>query len=120
MPSTCIPNIGPRERRRRLIGGVVMLVLSVACMAMLLTRGAGRGWRAAAFVPLLLTLIAFLQVQQKTCIALAGRNERNLDHGVERVEEGAELRAIKAQARRVMLGALVAAAAITAVFVILP
>jgi len=97
-----------------------MLVLSVAFMATLVTRDAAHGWRVAAFVPLLFTLIAFLQVQQKTCIALAGRNERNLDHGVERVEEGRELRAIKAQARRVVLGALVAAAAITAVFVLVP
>jgi len=97
-----------------------MLVLSVALMAMLLTRDAPRGWRVAAFVPLLVTAIGFLQVQQKTCIALAGRNERNLDHGVERLAEGPELRAIKAQARRVTLGALVAAAAITAVFVMVP
>jgi hypothetical protein len=102
------------------MGGVVMLALSVAFMAMLLTRDAARGWRVAAFVPLLFTLIAFLQVQQKTCIALAGRNQRNLDYGVERVEEGPELRAIKAQARRVVVGALVAAAAMTAVFVLVP
>ena len=120
MASTCIPNIGPRERRRRLIGGLVSLLVSAALMVALVTGHAARGWRVAAFVPLLFTLIAFLQVQQKTCIALAGRNERNLDRGIERLEEGAELQAIKAQAKRVVLGALVAAAAITAVFVIVP
>jgi hypothetical protein len=118
-PAACIPNIGPRERRRRLIGGVVMLAIAGLLMAALITRGASRGWRASAFVPLLFAGICFLQVQQKTCIALSARGERNLDRGVERVTDADERRVVAAQARRVTVGAVTLALALTVVFVMI-
>jgi hypothetical protein len=118
--STCIPNIGPNERRRRTLSGVVMLVIAVALMGALVKLDASRAWRLSAFVPLLLTGVSFLQVQQKTCIALAGRDERNLDHGVERISDALELQTVKAQARRVSFGSVALAAVITALFVFLP
>jgi hypothetical protein len=118
--STCIPNIGPHERRRRMISGVVMLLIAIVLMGALLKLGAGRAWRLSAFVPLLLTGVSFLQVQQKTCIALAARDERNLDRGVEHISDPLELQTVKAQARLVSFGALALAAIATALFVFLP
>ena len=43
----CIPNISPRERRKRLAGGVIMFVISLAVLAALMATGADRWWRLA-------------------------------------------------------------------------
>ena len=45
MSMVCIPNISPRERRRRLAGGIVSFVVSLAILAALVARGANRWWR---------------------------------------------------------------------------
>ena len=41
----CLPNISPREQRKRLAGGVVSLVISLTILATLVARGAKRWWR---------------------------------------------------------------------------
>lgn len=46
----CIANISPRERRRRLIGGIVQFTVTLAVLAALIATGAHRLWR----LPLLL------------------------------------------------------------------
>jgi hypothetical protein len=114
MASACVPNIGPRERRRRLAGGVVILACALGGALLLRSWGAARGWRALLFLPLLLASVALLQVQAKTCVALAARGLRNLDAGNEPITDPAELAAVGAQARRVNTRALVVAAALTA------
>jgi hypothetical protein len=45
----CIPNIGPKERRRRLHGGLLALVIAVVIAIVLLATGADRWWRLALF-----------------------------------------------------------------------
>ena len=45
MSMVCIPNISPRERRRRLAGGVVSFVVSLTVLAALMARGVNRWWR---------------------------------------------------------------------------
>jgi hypothetical protein len=44
---TCIPNISPRERRKRLAGGLITFVSSLAVLAALMATGADRWWRLA-------------------------------------------------------------------------
>ena len=62
----CIANIGPRERRKRLIGGVVQFVLTAGILAALIATGADRLWR----LPLLLLFwgaaSGFFQWRDKT------------------------------------------------------
>lgn len=62
----CIANISPRERRKRLIGGVVQFVLTVGILAALIATGADRLWR----LPLLLLFwgaaSGFFQWRDKT------------------------------------------------------
>ena len=41
----CIPNISPRERRKRLAGGVIQLLISLVVFAVLIAVGADRWWR---------------------------------------------------------------------------
>jgi hypothetical protein len=118
--SICIANIGPRERRRRLRGGFVALAFAALGVVLLWTTGASRGWRALLFVPLLFAALGLLQVRAKTCVALAAQGMRNLDAGNERIDDPAELQAVKAQARRVNIQALLVAAAVTAALLAAP
>lgn len=43
----CIPNISPRERRRRLAGGAVQFAIGLVILGVLLAFGASRWWRIA-------------------------------------------------------------------------
>ena len=45
----CIPNISTAERRKRLISGGVMLLISLAILAALMALGAARWWRLILF-----------------------------------------------------------------------
>ena len=62
----CIPNISTRERRKRLAGGVMTLVISLAILAALMATGANRWWRLA-LVPLFAGAASgFFQWRDKT------------------------------------------------------
>ena len=115
MASACI-NIGPRQRARRVRVGVAFLVVFAACAVGLVLEQVARPWRALVFLPLLLASISLLQVRAKTCVALAARGQRDLDHGEEPVLDPAEQRRLALQARRVLVqSALVATAGTTLV-----
>jgi uncharacterized membrane protein len=118
--SVCIPNIGPRQRRQRIIGGVLGLVVAFAIAALLLSFGVARPFRLAVFLPLFAGTTGLFQAREKTCVALVARQERNMDGGAERVENEAELRQMRAQAKKVYLQALLSAAVLSAFVVALP
>jgi hypothetical protein len=118
--TVCIPNIGPQQRKQRIIGGVVGLTLGFVASALLLRAGVTRPVRAAVFVPFLMGTIGFFQAREKTCIALVAKNERNLDGGAERVENEAELRQMRAQAKKVYLQSILSAALLSALVVAFP
>jgi hypothetical protein len=110
----CIPNIGPRERRRRLIGGVGLFVLGAMAAALLIGFGAGRAWRIAVFLPLWGGALGLLQVREKTCVALAARGVQNMDGGDEAITDPSVLAQMRRQARRVHTRAALLAVAVTA------
>jgi hypothetical protein len=62
----CIPNISPAERRKRLMGGVVTLVLSLAVLAALIAVGADRWWRMALFPLFAGAATGYFQWRDKT------------------------------------------------------
>jgi heme A synthase len=45
----CVPNINTRERRKRLLSGLVMLVVALAALAALRFGNIDRWWRLALF-----------------------------------------------------------------------
>ena len=59
-----VPNIGPRERRRRRIGGVAALVLAGLLAVPL--AGAPLPLRALLFLPLLMAALGWFQAREKT------------------------------------------------------
>jgi uncharacterized membrane protein len=64
--ATIARNIAPAGRRRRLLGGLVLLALGLIVAAVLLVLGANRGLRLALFVPFLGAAIGLLQARDHT------------------------------------------------------
>jgi hypothetical protein len=62
----CIPNIGTRERRKRLVAGAVELVLGLAILAALMAFGADRGWRLVLLVVFWGAATGFFQWRDRT------------------------------------------------------
>jgi hypothetical protein len=63
---SCIANIGPRERRKRLVFGVLALTLSVVISAVFVLKGVPRIWRLSLFVPLFAGALGFFQSRDRT------------------------------------------------------
>ena len=61
-----IPNIGPRERRKRVRFGIMLLGVGVLAAAVLLILGAPRMWRASLLLPFWLAGLGFFQARDKT------------------------------------------------------
>lgn len=93
--ASCI-NIGPRERRKRMIGGLAALAAAIVLGAVLVATGAARMWRTLMFVPLFGAGLGFFQARAKTCVHLAVRGLSDLDDGPQEITD-VDLRA---QARR--------------------
>jgi hypothetical protein len=62
----CIPNISLRERRKRLAGGAVAFIVSLAVLIVLLTTGADRWWRLMLFPLFAGAASGFFQWRDKT------------------------------------------------------
>jgi hypothetical protein len=120
MSPACVPNIGPRERARRVGVGVVSLGVGLLLAALLIATGVGRPWRLVVFGPIWVGAVGLFQAREKTCVALVARAERNMDGGVEAVSDPAELAQLKAQARRVHWWSLAVAAILSAVVFAMP
>jgi hypothetical protein len=61
-----VSNIGPGERRKRLIFGLVFLIGGLASAAALIGSGAPRGWRALLVLPFYASALGFLQARERT------------------------------------------------------
>lgn len=62
----CIANIGPRQRRRRLVGGLVALAIATALCGWLIASDAPRWWRLLLVLPLFGAASGILQYREKT------------------------------------------------------
>src|SRR5258706_7071046 len=74
----CIPNISQRERRKRLIAGVIQFAIGLAILAVLIAIGANRWWR----LPLVLMVLGagggFFQWRDRNLSGLSARGSRPL------------------------------------------
>lgn len=109
----CPPNIGPAERRKRLIVGVFSLCVCVVAALLLSLDGAPPYWRLLLFLPFWTAALGIFQARAQVCVALASRGVRNLD-GQQEPQPTAELAAVRKEARRVHLRALLTAMVLTA------
>jgi hypothetical protein len=115
--SGCIPNIGPGQRRRRLVMGAVMALVAAVTVVWLMAADAPRAWRMLVLVPAWIGALDFLQVRARTCVLLAARGVRNMDAGNEPIASPAELQRVRAQARTVHIQSALLALAVAALVV---
>lgn len=113
-------NIGPRERRKRRLLGIVSLTVAVGVAFVLVVYGAPRWSRLVVFFPLWMAGLGLLQAREKTCIALAARGVCNMDAGEETINDRALAARLREKAAAVHRRALLVAAAITVVVLIFP
>jgi hypothetical protein len=64
--SVCIANIGPQERRKRLMFGIVTLAASVVISFLFVFSGVRPVLRLPLFVPLYLGALGFFQARDRT------------------------------------------------------
>jgi hypothetical protein len=62
----CISNISPRERLKRLIGGVIPFVIALAILTWLISTNADRLWRLPLFFLFVAAASGFFQWRDKT------------------------------------------------------
>lgn len=113
-------NIGPRERRKRRLLGIVALTVGVAVAFVLVTTDAPRWSRAVVFFPLWMAGLGLLQAREKTCITLAARGTCNLDAGEELIEDKDLIEKLRLKSRLINRRALFTAVAITVVALAFP
>ena len=106
-------NIGPRERRKRRLMGVVALTVGVGIAFVLVIMQAPRWSRAVIFFPIWIAGLGLLQSREQTCIALAASGKCNMDAGEESLTDDDLIEQLKTKARRINRRALVTAGAIT-------
>ena len=62
----CIANISPRERRKRLLGGMIGFALSLGILGVLMLTGVSRGWRLALLPFFWGSAVGYFQWRDKT------------------------------------------------------
>jgi len=62
----CIANISPRERLKRLIGGVIPFVIALGILTWLIATNADRLWRLPLFILFAAAASGFFQWRDKT------------------------------------------------------
>jgi len=64
--AVCIPNINTAERRKRLVAGLIQLLLSLVILAVLLAFGVSRWWRLALLPIFMGASSGFFQWRDRT------------------------------------------------------
>jgi hypothetical protein len=63
---TGLVNIGPKETRKRLLMGVVMIAVGVVLAVIFSRAGVSRGWYSALFLPFWIGTLGLSQARKKT------------------------------------------------------
>lgn len=113
-------NIGPRERRKRRLLGVVALTVGVGLAFVLVIFQAPRWSRAIIFFPIWMAGLGLLQSRERVCIALAASGKCNLDVGEESLTDAHLIEQLREKARRINRRALITAGAITVLALAFP
>jgi len=111
-------NIGPRQRRRRLLMAIACFgAAAIGTMTLAALRVDPRWRLVLLFVPVWVGSLSLLQVTARTCVVLAARGLQNMDRGEQPVTDAAELRQMRNQAHAVHLRALLLAGLIAGIII---
>lgn len=110
-------NLSEDEVQRRLRGGVLFLLMALACAIVLEKTGAPWTARAFLFFPFYLATHAFFVAVHRSCGLSAFRGQRATCEGLERIADPKERQECLCLGKRQLMQSLVSAAAVTALFV---
>jgi hypothetical protein len=113
-------NIGPRERRKRRLMGVVALTVGVGLAFVLVIFQAPRWSRAVIFFPIWIAGLGLLQSRERVCLALAASAKCNMDTGEESLTDDLLIEQLKTKARGINRRALITAGVITVLALAFP
>ncbi len=109
----CAINIGPKERRKRLIVGVLAFAAASGLALWFSAQETSRLWRLMVFAPFFFSMICLFQVKEKICVLLAAQGSQNFDQGTERVKDFLIANQLRYQAKKVYVESLVASVLLT-------
>lgn len=118
--TACMANIGPHERKKRLVQGAVSLVVFLLAAAAMLFFVEVRWWRVTLTLPMLAAALGFFQAREQTCVRLAASGSRNLDDGEVVIRDVDFLTRTIEQAQRVWVKSILATVLIIAALLTLP
>jgi len=120
IPGSC--NIGKAEVKRRQIVSVFGLILMLISIVAITTSEQSRTARLSIFLPALIFSVGFIQSRSKFCLAygLAGTFNFGKLGDISKVQSLEDKRADRKTASLIMFKSIALAAAITAVFYLLP
>ena len=115
-----IANIGPKGIRRRALGAIPMLIVTIAAGWYMLLEQWPRGLRVILVIPLWFSLLGLFQAFEKTCVVLSARGTCDMDMGEKPIDDKQAVRQIRRQSRRVLVEATIVAIIVTSIFGVLP
>jgi len=120
IPGSC--NIGKAEVKRRQIVAVFGLILMLISIVAITTSEQSRTARLSLFLPALIFSVGFIQSRSKFCLAygLAGTFNFGKLGDISKVQSLEDKRADRKTASLILFKSIALAAAITAVFYLLP
>ena len=120
IPGSC--NIGKAEVKRRQIVAVFGLIIMLISIVAITTSEQSRTARLSIFLPALIFSVGFIQSRSKFCLAygLAGTFNFGKLGDISKVQSLEDKRADRKTASLILFKSIVLAAAITAVFYLLP
>lgn len=113
-------NMGPAEKRVRMIMGTASLIVGVVAAAILVYAGVSRWWRLLLVIPFYNAALGLFQASSGTCVMMAGQGFKKVGARLERVTDPEEDRALRRQARNIFILSALLAAAVTALCTLFP
>jgi len=113
-------NIGPAERRARIIMGTGSLIVGLAVGAVLAAKGVSRWWRILLILPFYNAVLGFLQARERTCVMMAGQGYRKMGSRLEKVTDPRLDALLRRKSRRIFILSALIAAALTGLCLLVP
>ncbi len=111
-----LENIGPAERQKRVIVGVIASAVALFLIVTFSAQDTPHFFRVLVFLPLFIAALGFFQAGQKTCALFAERGMQNLGTGYAKVEDPKLATRLRLQGRSILVKSAAVAIAATALF----
>jgi hypothetical protein len=107
-------NIGIGGAKKRTLLGVAALLIAVGGLVMMQGQESLRLWRVVLFAPFFISMLGFIQANQKVCVVMGAQGSKETDQGIRPLEDQALEKALRVVSRRILIYSFVLAALFTA------